>query len=110
MMQGGDFTKGKFTPYRRQWQNIHPPYCLIGNGTGGKSTYRKFECAWFVKTIGYNRLLNGFPPADENFQLEHTKPGILFMANAGKNTNESQFFITTSKSTSQVVPWEECLI
>lgn len=77
-----------------------------GEGTGG-STYRGstfhhvirgFMCQGGITTDGFSSIY-GASFEDENFDLEHAGPGVLSMANAGRDTNGSQWCVGRASDT-----------
>ena len=117
MCQGGDFTRGNGTGGESIY-GAPPPLALAVWTVDGPAVCAAqatspvcLRVCWWTDcrpalltkphpTPRSTPHLAGEKFADENFQLKHTGPGVLSMANAGPNTNGSQFFLCTVST-----PW-----
>ena len=84
MLQGGDFTSelvGSISPPAHTQTTM----ALVARSTNVPDGTARAD----IQSIYGNKF------QDENFKLRHEKPYLLSMANAGPNTNGSQFFVTT---------------
>lgn len=88
MIQGGDFTAGDGTG---GWVTLY-----TNRAKALRAIIQMYEIASWI----FRRSIYGARFEDENFILKHDQEGLLSMANAGKDTNGSQFFITTV-----LTPW-----
>ncbi len=116
MIQGGDFTKGDGTGGIRILKTILFKKKAMIYLTVLKYVFWCFEVSQmpsdepqviisriitrFLTPLYVGKSIYGERFPDENFKLKHYGPGWLSMANAGKDTNGSQFFITTIQT-----PW-----